>query len=142
MRPACIRAPTGSRAAYAIASYLTAKLVADKIRTPTDADAYWARVHFADAKNRTAFIKKPEKYVGKRYDSLVLGLMKERQMLALGLYRDKDAKESPLSYVLTNPGAATLVTAADQVYVLVTVEADAAAAEALGYAGLELVLLA
>jgi hypothetical protein len=44
--------------------------------------------------------------------------MMKRNMLALGLFRNKEGQKSPASYVYTNPLANAVLHEKDQVYVL------------------------
>ncbi|KAH9541015.1 hypothetical protein CY35_14G037400 [Sphagnum magellanicum] len=61
----------------------------------------------------------PDQYHNREYSHLFIGLLHERGILALGLYRACGTLGSPCSYVFTNPPKNTIVNAADGVYVLV-----------------------
>ncbi|KAJ7570308.1 hypothetical protein O6H91_01G114300 [Diphasiastrum complanatum] len=60
----------------------------------------------------------PKYYVGRNYCELFVELLKERKMLALGLYRPLGTHGSPVSYVYTNPSPHEELVSGDLVYVL------------------------
>ncbi|KAJ7570310.1 hypothetical protein O6H91_01G114400 [Diphasiastrum complanatum] len=60
----------------------------------------------------------PKYYVGRNYGELFKELLKERKMLALGLYRPLGTHGSPVSYVYTNPPPHEQLVSGDLVYVL------------------------
>lgn len=64
-------------------------------------------------------IEVPKQYGNGRYSELFMGLLHEKGMLALGLYRVQGTLASPTPYVFTNPPKDCIVNAADLVYVLV-----------------------
>lgn len=60
----------------------------------------------------------PEEYANHEYHLLFLGLLHDKGILALGLYRTRGTLGAPTSYVFTNPLKATIVNAGDLVFVL------------------------
>ncbi|KAJ2593088.1 hypothetical protein H4R99_006197 [Coemansia sp. RSA 1722] len=60
----------------------------------------------------------PERFIGKRYDTLVLTLMKQHAAVPLGLYRFVTHDAQTFSTVLCNPLPATPLLHSDAVYVL------------------------
>ena len=60
----------------------------------------------------------PNAYVNKPYGDLFMGLLRDRGVLALGLYRAKGTLGSLSAYVFTNPMRETVVHEADLVYVI------------------------
>lgn len=60
----------------------------------------------------------PKEYINKQYGGLFIGLLRDRGILALGLYRAKGTLESPTAYVFTNPMKDTVVHEADLAYVI------------------------
>lgn len=60
----------------------------------------------------------PKRFLGKRYDTLVLTLMKQHAAVPLGLYRMVTKGGQTFNCVLCNPPPATQLTASDAVYVL------------------------
>ncbi|MCO5551651.1 hypothetical protein L7F22_005155 [Adiantum nelumboides] len=63
-------------------------------------------------------VKVPKAYEGRRYGEMVVGLLQEKQWLALGLYRPLGCCNSIVSYVYTNPPPGELLVCGDLVYVL------------------------
>jgi potassium large conductance calcium-activated channel subfamily M alpha protein 1 len=61
----------------------------------------------------------PEQYHNREYNDVFTGLLHDRGILALGLYRACGTLGAPCSYVFTNPPKETIVNPADLVYVLV-----------------------
>ncbi|CAK9201922.1 unnamed protein product [Sphagnum troendelagicum] len=61
----------------------------------------------------------PEQYHNQEYSDVFTGLLHDRGILALGLYRACGTLGAPCSYVFTNPPKETIVNPADLVYVLV-----------------------
>ncbi|KAJ2448838.1 hypothetical protein EV183_005232, partial [Coemansia sp. RSA 2336] len=60
----------------------------------------------------------PQRFVGKRYDTLVLTLMKQHGAVALGLYRIVSYNAQSFAAVMCNPLPSTLLVNSDAVYVL------------------------
>ncbi|KAJ2779859.1 hypothetical protein GGI15_003744 [Coemansia interrupta] len=60
----------------------------------------------------------PQRFVGKRYDTLVLTLMKQHRAVALGLYRFVTQDAQTFAAVMCNPRPATPLMGSDAVYVL------------------------
>lgn len=60
----------------------------------------------------------PQEYCNRSYSDLFIGLLRDKGILPLGLYRARGTLGSPTAYVFTNPPKETIVNAADLVYVL------------------------
>lgn len=60
----------------------------------------------------------PDEYANQTYGALFLGLLRDKAILPLGLYRCRGTLGSPTAYVFTNPPKDCIVNAADLVYVL------------------------
>ncbi|KAJ1969760.1 hypothetical protein H4R34_006134, partial [Dimargaris verticillata] len=66
----------------------------------------------------TFLVPIPSHFVGGLYSALFSHLCRNHQAVALGLYRSVTHKQSPLWYVLCNPGPAMTLRRGDRVYVL------------------------
>lgn len=64
-------------------------------------------------------IRVPEGFANSRYDALHHELVREHNVVPLGLFRDKDKTDAALPYVFANPPASTTVYEGDLVFVLV-----------------------
>lgn len=60
----------------------------------------------------------PKEFWNKPYGELFVGLLRDKGMLALGLYRAQGTLRAPTAYVFTNPMKDTTVSADDLVYVI------------------------
>ncbi|CAM6125487.1 unnamed protein product [Calypogeia fissa] len=60
----------------------------------------------------------PEQYGNRPYSDLFLSLLREKGILAIGLYRVRGTLGAPTAYVLTNPEPDCIVNPDDRVYVL------------------------
>ncbi|KAG0616762.1 hypothetical protein M758_5G140500 [Ceratodon purpureus] len=60
----------------------------------------------------------PKEYINKQYSDLFIGLLRDKGVLALGLYRGRGTMGAPTPYVYTNPFKETTVSEADFVYVI------------------------
>ncbi|KAJ2717006.1 hypothetical protein H4R19_000261 [Coemansia spiralis] len=60
----------------------------------------------------------PERFIGQRYDTLALTLMKQHKAVPLGLYRIVAARGQNFAAVMCNPRPALPLVASDAVYVL------------------------
>lgn len=60
----------------------------------------------------------PEEFANRPYSQLFLCLLRDKGMLAIGLYRCKGTLGAPTAYVLTNPKPDCIVNPDDRVYVL------------------------
>ncbi|KAJ2778780.1 hypothetical protein H4R18_004403 [Coemansia javaensis] len=67
---------------------------------------------------RLSLLYVPPRFVGKRYDTLALTLMKQHTAVPLGLYRVVAARAQNFAAVMCNPRPDTPLVAADAVYVL------------------------
>ncbi|KAJ2837349.1 hypothetical protein J3B01_002188 [Coemansia erecta] len=67
---------------------------------------------------RLSLVYVPERFTGKRYDTLVLTLMKQHGAVALGLYRVVSHNAQSFAAVMCNPLPSAIVAASDAVYVL------------------------
>ncbi|KAH7281372.1 hypothetical protein KP509_36G043800 [Ceratopteris richardii] len=63
-------------------------------------------------------IEVPKGYEGRTYGEIVLGMLRDRQWLPLGLYRPEGCCGSIVPYVYTNPPAREVLYPGDAVYVL------------------------
>jgi potassium large conductance calcium-activated channel subfamily M alpha protein 1 len=63
-------------------------------------------------------IEVPIQYVNHQFCDLFTGLLREKGILSLGIYRACGTLGSPTAYVLTNPLKETIINAGDLVYVL------------------------
>jgi len=63
-------------------------------------------------------IEVPIQYVNHHFCDLFTGLLREKGILSLGIYRACGTLGSPTAYVLTNPLKETIINAGDLVYVL------------------------
>ena len=60
----------------------------------------------------------PKEYRNKQYSDLFIGLLRDKGVLALGLYRARGTLGAPTPYVFTNPMKETIVCEDDLVYVI------------------------
>ncbi|KAJ2850841.1 hypothetical protein IWW36_001565 [Coemansia brasiliensis] len=67
---------------------------------------------------RLSLLYVPQRFVGKRYDTLVLTLMKQHGAVALGLYRIVSYNAQSFAAVMCNPLPSTSLVNSDAVYVL------------------------
>ncbi|KAJ1832024.1 hypothetical protein LPJ63_003852 [Coemansia sp. RSA 2711] len=67
---------------------------------------------------RLSLLYVPARFIGQRYDTLVLTLMKQHGAVALGLYRVVSHNAQAFAAVMCNPQPASALAAADAVYVL------------------------
>ncbi|KAJ2223265.1 hypothetical protein EV180_004040, partial [Coemansia sp. RSA 518] len=65
---------------------------------------------------RLSLVYVPERFTGKRYDTLVLTLMKQHGAVALGLYRVVSHNAQSFAAVMCNPLPSAIVAASDAVY--------------------------
>ncbi|KAJ2544670.1 hypothetical protein GGF49_001020 [Coemansia sp. RSA 1853] len=72
----------------------------------------------AASPGRLSLVYVPERFAGKRYDTLVLTLMKQHGAVALGLYRVVSHNAQSFATVMCNPLPSAIVAASDAVYVL------------------------
>lgn len=70
-----------------------------------------------DVRSVLDMIPVPRGFVRSSYSSLVMALL-HHGILALGLYRPAGVSEASLPFALANPDPATVLVAADQVYIL------------------------
>ncbi|KAI5056590.1 hypothetical protein GOP47_0028408, partial [Adiantum capillus-veneris] len=63
-------------------------------------------------------VEVPKGYEGRMYGEMVVGMLQEKQWLALGLYRPVGYCNSIVSYVYTNPPSKEILVQGDLVYVL------------------------
>ncbi|KAJ2796385.1 hypothetical protein H4R21_004737, partial [Coemansia helicoidea] len=84
----------------------------------TAADAAPADAGAACRPGRLSLLFVPDRFIGQRYDTLALTLMKQHMAVPLGLYRVVGARGQNFAVVMCNPLPATPLVASDAVYVL------------------------
>lgn len=60
----------------------------------------------------------PKQYINKQYSNLFFGLLRDKGVLAMGLYRGRGTLGAPTPYVFTNPMKESIVCEADLVYII------------------------
>lgn len=60
----------------------------------------------------------PKEYINKEYSDMFIGLLRDKGILALGLYRARGTLGAPSAYVYTNPMKESIVGEADLIYVI------------------------